>query len=424
MSDVQPETSCDAVAERIVIVGGTVPEDVMDALMEADRHPQVQNHKFSWAVVGGIEQTGRVVDLISTVPISDYPRSRWLWLGYRKWDRFNGSDNWLVPFINVLGWKHLTRFLGCLALLIWWSIKHRGQKRHVLICGVVSAQLYAVLCARLLFSMKATEIVLDLPGLSIPREAWWRRILRPIDRFLIYRAMRSMDGLIVLTRQIAEDYAPDVPALLMEGIVSIESEELAKETPERSSRAKEFIILYAGGLRRIYGILMLLDAFAKLPGEEFRLWLFGSGDMEDEIRRRAEEDPRIYFPGMVPPEEVFRRSQQATVLINPRSSRQSFTPYSFPSKILEYMAAGRPIATARLPGIPAEYDPYMVWIDQETPEGIADVLLQLREQPSEQLDCLGQRAQDFVLKEKNYRRQGEKIVEFIQHVNSFTDGKH
>jgi glycosyltransferase involved in cell wall biosynthesis len=214
----------------------------------------------------------------------------------------------------------------------------------------------------------------------------------------------------------AEDYAPNVPAIVMEGIVSVESEKMAKTAPEpRGCRQEAFVVLYAGGLQRNYGIPLLLEAFAGLLGKEFRLWLFGRGDMEEDIRRRAEEDPRIYFPGLVAPEVAFRRSQQATVLINPRPSRESFTPYSFPSKLIEYMAAGRPVITTRLPGIPAEYDPYVVWLDQETPEGLATLLQQLREQPLEQLDDLGQRGRDFVLQQKNYRQQGRRMVEFIKH---------
>jgi glycosyltransferase involved in cell wall biosynthesis len=204
----------------------------------------------------------------------------------------------------------------------------------------------------------------------------------------------------------------------MEGIVSVESEELAKTMLEPGERPKEFIVLYAGALAERYGIPLLLDAFAELPDQDFRLWLCGRGDMEEYIGRVAEEDTRIRFFGVVSPEEVFRRSRQATVLINPRSSREGFTSYSFPSKLLEYMAAGRPVVTARLPGIPAEYGPYLVWLDRETPEGLAALLRQLREQPPEKLDALGRRGRDFVLQEKNYRQQGKRIVAFIERINS------
>lgn len=396
------------------MVGAAIPDDVMNALMTADPHPQIQTHKLTWAVIHGIESTGRVVDVISTVATADYPQSKWLWSGYRKWDRDNGSDNRLIPFINVFGLKQLTRFLGCLVFLIRWSLAHRGRKRNVLLYGLISAHLWAVLCARLLFAMNGTVLITDLPGLGIPREPWWRRVLRPIDRSLINRAVQVLDGFIVLTRQIAEDYLPNAPAIVMEGILSVESEALANANQQPGGQPEEFVVLYAGVLQRSYGITMLLEAFAKLPKTGFSLLLLGRGDMEAEIRRRAEQDPRICFLGFVSPAEVFRRCLQATVLVNPRPSGECFTPYSFPSKILEYMAAGRPVITTRLPGIPAEYDPYVVWLDRETPEGLASLLLQLREQPAARLHDLGRRGREFVLQEKNYRRQGKRIVEFIE----------
>jgi glycosyltransferase involved in cell wall biosynthesis len=249
-------------------------------------------------------------------------------------------------------------------------------------------------------------------------------MLRPIDRSMVHHAAQTADGLIVLTRAIAEDYAPNVPAMVMEGIVSVESEEMAKTMPEPNGRPKEFVVLYTGALARIYGIPLLLDAFAELTGEDFRLWLFGRGDMAKDIRRRAEIDPRICLSErLVSSEELFMRCQQASVLINPRPTNESFARYSFPSNVLEYMAAGRPVVTTRLSAIPADYYPYLVWLDRETPEGLAALLRQLRERPLEELDDLGCRGRDFVLQEKNYRQQGRRVVEFIEHINSLAKGK-
>jgi glycosyltransferase involved in cell wall biosynthesis len=413
------DAASDKVAERLVIVGGTVPQEVMDILMKVDPMPQVQTYKTSWALVRGIESNGQVVDLISTVPMFEYPKTKWIWVGPRKWDRGNGSDNWILPFINILGLKHLTRFFTCLAYLFWWSIKYRKDKRHVLLYGIFSSHMYAVLFARLFFRLKTTILILDFPGLSLPPEPWYRTLIRPIDRALIYRAMRSMHGLIVLAREMAEDRAPKLPMIVMEGILSLELEELAKTQPEPSERPKEFIIYYAGALGRVYGIPMVLDAFQQLPGDNYRLWLFGRGDMEEEIRRRAKEDPRICYPGkLVPTEELFRRSQEATVLINPRPAAAAFSRYSFPSKVLEYMTSGRPVLTTRLSSMPKEYDPYLLYIDEETPAALAAQLQQLRQMSSEQLDELGRKSRDFVLQEKTFQPQGKKVMDFIHYINS------
>jgi glycosyltransferase involved in cell wall biosynthesis len=42
-------------------------------------------------------------------------------------------------------------------------------------------------------------------------------------------------------------------------------------------------------------------------------------------------------------------------MLNPRDPSWRGTPYSFPSKLLEYLTTGKPIISTRLPGIPAEY---------------------------------------------------------------------
>jgi glycosyltransferase involved in cell wall biosynthesis len=279
--------------------------------------------------------------------------------------------------------------------------------------------MYAVLIARLFFRIKTTILILDFPGLSLPPEPWWRTMIRPIDRWLIYRAMRSADGLIVLAKEMAEDRAPNLPMIVMEGILSLELENLSKAASEPIERSKEFVIFYAGALGYVYGIPLMLDAFKALKGDDFRLWLFGRGDMEDEIRRRAKEDPRIYYPGtLVPTAELFERSQKATILINPRPSSADFSRYSFPSKVLEYMAAGRPVLTTRLSSIPKEYDPLLLYFDEESPGALAAQWQRLRDMPAEQLDELGRKSREFVLQEKTFAPQGKKIVDFIRYINS------
>ena len=77
------------------------------------------------------------------------------------------------------------------------------------------------------------------------------------------------------------------------------------------------------------------------------------------------------------------------------------------------MASGRPVLTTRLPGIPHEYDPFLIWIDQETPEALSSLLQQLANEPKEALTEHGRRGQEFVLSKKTFKQQGERIREFL-----------
>ena len=106
--------------------------------------------------------------------------------------------------------------------------------------------------------------------------------------------------------------------------------------------------------------------------------------------------------------------RQATVLVNPRPSRQDFTAFSFPSKTLEYLAAGKPVLSTRLPGIPEEYFGYLQPIEDETPEGLAGALTAFRDLSVEERDRLGALGRDFVLAQKTEARQGARLLEFLQ----------
>ena len=174
------------------------------------------------------------------------------------------------------------------------------------------------------------------------------------------------------------------------------------------------IITYAGGLFEEYGLKLLLDAFALIAGEEYRLWLFGKGEMGGEMKASALRDPRIIYWGMLPNQELLDLEARSTVLINPRLSNAAFTRYSFPSKLLQYMITGRPVVSTLLPGISREYHEYLFILQDETPLGLAKLLQEVCEKPQTELSDIGQRARRFVMREKNYLRQGERIFKFIQ----------
>ena len=171
--------------------------------------------------------------------------------------------------------------------------------------------------------------------------------------------------------------------------------------------------MYSGALYYQFGIKNLLDAFTQIKDENYQLILCGSGDAEDEIKQLASKDNRIQFKGYLPYDEVLNLQSMATVLVNPRTPEGEYTKYSFPSKTMEYMASGVPVVMYRLPGIPTEYDNYLYYVNGNSVEELKNKLVEVCGMDAIKRKQKGERAQNFVLQEKNYLVQAKKIIDFI-----------
>lgn len=400
----------------VLLVGFTVPDDVMEDICRSDRFMPIQTHKFSWSLVRGLESNGLCVDLISAQPVGTYPSNPNILFKYTTWDRGNCSINIMLPFVNLFALKHITRFFSCMLMTgRWVSRVGLCREKTIIIHGVHSPFLYAVLIIKLVSKSKVLVIFTDPPGVPLPDEFILTKLFRKIDIFVIKYALKLMNGLIVLTRYLSEDYAPQVPSIIVEGIIDSERYNNSKET-DCEEQQSVFTIVYAGGLEPDYGVELLIQAFSYIKDTSIRLVFYGKGSYSNQLISAAKIDHRIIVNEFVPAEKVGPILRNASVLINPRLSNKNFTRYSFPSKLMEYLASGRPVITTRLSSIPNDYFDYMYFIDDESPEGLANMLVNIRAKSSIELKEFGSSAREFVLTKKNHKVQGMRIVDFILHL--------
>lgn len=104
----------------------------------------------------------------------------------------------------------------------------------------------------------------------------------------------------------------------------------------------------------------------------------------------------------------------ATLLVNPRPTDAEYTKYSFPSKNMEYMASGTPVLTTKLPGMPPDHLPHVYLIEDETADGIANVLGDLLTRDASELHEKGRAAKAFILEEKNNVSQAKKLLGLLE----------
>jgi glycosyltransferase involved in cell wall biosynthesis len=275
----------------------------------------------------------------------------------------------------------------------------------------------SVLVATALFGGTPVAVIADLPQNVYDFKGIWRGLLQRIDFYIQTHSIHRFAALIPLTRQTAEDFAPGLPALVIEGGVDanvVENMDTVSTYSQSTLAANEKVVFYSGSIDQINGVDLLIEAFQLLPDPHYRLHIFGQGPMLPMVREAMDKDKRILYGGVLPNPEIMCRQAQATILVNPRPSYRKITRYTFPSKVLEYMVSGRPTITTVLPGIPEEYYPYLFLLRDETPNGLAQLIEDVCSQGTVELEQYGQQARDFVIQNKNWVRQGKRIYEFIR----------
>lgn len=393
-----------------------VGSPVCDAFCEQSPACSVAGNKFQKRLIEAIEAAaGQPLKVVSFVPASMFPRGRQLWYGANthRLDG-NGFETTFVSFVNAPVVKQVSQAWGIFREVAGWLWRKRHARRVVIVYNVFSPHSLPVLAATRLFGGKAVALIADLPH-DVYGFRGVKGVLERADFVVQTRSIARFDAQIPLTAAIAEDFAPRVPALVLEGGVAVPANGTEADRPSAAQRdGEDRICMFSGLLNEINGVDLLLDAFARIPGAEYRLWIYGRGPLEARVREAAERDRRIRYGGFLPNAEIARLQRQATVLVNPRPSHRAITRYTFPSKLIEYMLSGRPVLTTALPGIPQEYHLHLHLVRDETPDGLATAIRGVCEMPANERERLAQRTRDFVVREKNWQRQGQRVYDFVR----------
>lgn len=361
---------------------------------------------YQWNLIEGFNENEEgALDVINALPVGVWPKQyKQLLLPTREWS-YKGSCNLELGCLNLPFVKQYQRYRKCLK-----AIRQRGDK-NILIYSAYLPFLKAI--RKLDSSYNVTLVVTDLPEFyDLGKTGGLRRFLRKRNNKKVYRCMERVDRFVLLTEQMKEPlHVNGRPYTVVEGICDPHLFDKAvgasKETPT------EKIILYTGTLHRKFGILNLLHAFSMIEDPNYRLFICGGGDAQGEVALAAEKDQRIRFFGYQPKEKINELQQRATLLVNPRQNNEEFTKYSFPSKTMEYMLSGKPVLMYRLDGIPAEYDGYLQYVEDDTVQTLKNKLVEVCEWPLSVREDVGRAARDFVVCNKNRQTQTKKILDLI-----------
>ncbi len=397
---------------KIAFLGGIFPKEIeAEIYKKSINHIQNAANVFQWNILKGLDYyLKQPVTILNAMFIGAYPK---LYKdAYISKSTFNHSNitahvDFQLPFLNLPLFKHYSRTKSFKNYIKKYIVNNNYDVvvGYSMTISVVEGLLNAKRKNR---NITTCLVVPDLPEfMNMTEQSGLIRKLKGLSNKVLYQKVKEIDSFVVLTSHMPKALGVEnKPYVVVEGIA--DPQEITYGKGDREDIKK---VVYTGALQEKYGIKVLVDSFVKLDSTDVQLLLYGSGDMVSYIKEFSQKDSRIYYGGIVPHKDIRKIQEEAYLLVNPRNSKEEYTKYSFPSKTMEYMDAGRPVLMYRLPGIPEEYDDYLLYVDSEQEDGLYYALNQVLSLPRDALNKLGLDGKAFVKANKNCERQCKKIVE-------------
>lgn len=397
-----------------ILYFGTVcnTENYSELLSKCKNKPSISTIVFETSLLGGLKQNSMDVEIHSFPMFPYFPSCKTLWFGKKTETISCGYKCCWLKTLNLPFLKQISRRLNARRIIKRW-MKENVKDGVVMTYSIPPFIVKDIVRLSKRFGVKTVAIVPDLLRDMYINEnnigfvAWLKQ--KYLDSAI--KLQDKYDGYVYLTEAMSKVVAPGKPYVVMEGITDITDLSLSvveKITPR--------VIMYAGMLHEKYGIINLLDAFEKQRFTDAELWLFGQGTAVPEIKKRAINDKRIKFFGVVPREKILEYESAATLLVNPRSVYEEFTKYSFPSKTTEYMLSGTPLLTTKLEGIPNEYFDHCFSVNDNSVDELAKAIESALSCSKSELNEIGYRARNFIISEKNAKKQSLKVINFVEEI--------
>lgn len=403
--------------KSILFLGFCIPEDVAKEAFAMDPLPAVQTYKFGWSFARALKNSFEKVFIASACPVQNFPLVERVFFRKKVFE-WQGIQGVMLGFVNIVLLKHLTRFISCLALVTPLIKKNRIE--WIFVHGVHSPFLFFSLLAQLR-GIRFAVVLTDPPGVVLATDSMLAKLMKRLDLNIVRWILQRSDAVVALAPELVQRLAPKTPALVFPGI--LESVFRNENTGDKNiiaapDKSAPFVIVYAGGLNKAYGVDRLIDAVLGLPSDvKVLLKFFGRGDQLPRIIETSQKNYRIQYGGFLESKDLIPELYSADLLINPRPTTESFAAMSFPSKLIEYLSTGRPVLTTKIPSIPHSLEKYFFFIEDETAEGIKMAIEKFINIPISTRNIHGRLAKKFVEESFSEIVIGHKIRKFIEKLN-------
>jgi glycosyltransferase involved in cell wall biosynthesis len=179
---------------------------------------------------------------------------------------------------------------------------------------------------------------------------------------------------------------------------------------DNSTREKS--LMYMGALTEHGGVSQLARSFSKVDDKDIQLWICGRGS-NAELALLADIDPRIKLKGFVDEAELSKLAGNAFAFANPRPNSFAPNKLNYPSKVLHYLAYGKPVISTFTDGVSPDYADVLIPILDESDVRLSEAIHSVLNMQSEEYEDMRSRIASFN-KNHTWPYQINRFVSWLQ----------
>ena len=350
---------------QILFINGQIP-DVDFVNKNSINLMQVAAEKLQKAIIDGLIENGQKVNVVSLPFVGNYPfRFKKMYFPPYSYEKHD-----FLSFNNLWGYRNISRYNSLKKFLL--DHKNLLNSKQILL---YSPHTPFVKIAKIIKKYNPSSniclIVPDLPQyMNLEKhKSIFYSFFKNIDITILKKNLRYIDSFVLLTKFMSTKInIYNKPELIIEGISNSSFKNKFIKTGNKKKK-----IVYTGKTNESFGVLSLVEAFKLIDNPNYELHIYGCGDSDDYLKKEAHNN--IFFHGFVDSIKINDVIENADVLVNPRKNNETYTKYSFPSKLMDYIATGRPIVCYKLDGIPDEYNEVLFYPKGNTNQDLADKIV-------------------------------------------------
>lgn len=394
---------------KVLFLGGVFDDShVPEIASKTKKYIEFPANNFQKKILKGLAECSVNPTVISAPFLGAYPTAYkdMFFEGFDKHTEDNSGYTY-VHFNNIWGLRNPSRSRA-LKKAVKSFIQAEDSQKLIIVYTPHTPLIQAANYAKKKDSrIKICLVIPDLPqymNLSEKISPVYK-LFKRFDVNSFMKESRAADSFVLLTEQMAD--AVEVgsrPYEVIEGIYE-PAPHSKKEKSENISK-----IVYTGKLNRSFGALDLVEAFSSIKDDSLRLIICGSGDDSNVIADLAAKDERIDFRGQVSSEEAADIADKADILVNPRKNNTEYTKYSFPSKVIDYLATENSVVAYELDGMPDVYRDFIYYVPDDSRKSLSDTLIRVLKTADEDKEKKSKAAIKYLEEELSCANFAKKIL--------------